>query len=195
MTVRRSLFLNFRHNSLSPKNEDRYQKIFNEIDRDKDGFIDKKEIAHGLKSKAQDTLYNEIKVPQIPPGQQNAAPSTNIPANFKDGIFIRYLWNRIHSVKLFVRKKMEAHEHKANQIIAERDSDGDGKITQNDFIDLMHENSKRTNQYFDMLDTNNDGLLTIEDIVTHPELRELNLTADEGIVFTTFIMLILLILT
>ena len=75
---------------MSPKNEDRYQKIYNEIDRDKDGFIDKNEIVNALKQASQDTTYNEIKVPNIEHDNNIQNRPANI-HNFKDGMFIRYI--------------------------------------------------------------------------------------------------------
>ena len=68
----------------------------------------------------------------------------------------------------------------AQEIIAESDSDGDGKITEADFIDLMHENQKRALQYFELLDTDSDGKITIHDIISHPDLSELSLSKEEG---------------
>ena len=70
----------------------------------------------------------------------------------------------------------------AQEIIAVSDKDGDGKITEADFVDLMHENQKRGNEYFDLLDTDADGILTIQDIITHPDLAELNLSKGEATV-------------
>ena len=77
----------------------------------------------------------------------------------------------------------------AQEIIAESDSDGDGKITEADFIDLMHENQKRVLEYFELLDTDADGKITIHDIISHPDLADLKLSKDEGIMsfyFFTF---------
>lgn len=44
----------------------------------------------------------------------------------------------------------------------------------------MHENSKVAAEYFNMLDTDSDGILTIQDIIHHPELTKLNLSTQEG---------------
>ena len=44
----------------------------------------------------------------------------------------------------------------------------------------MHENSKVAAEYFNMLDTDSDGILTIQDIIHHPELKKLNLSTQEG---------------
>ena len=77
-------------------------------------------------------------------------------------------------------KTRKALENQAQQIVSNVDSDGDGKITENEFIDLMHENSKVAAEYFNMLDTDSDGILTIQDIIDHPELTKLNLSTKEG---------------
>ena len=77
-------------------------------------------------------------------------------------------------------KTRKAREKQAQQIVSNVDSDGDGKITENEFIDLMHENSKIAAEYFNMLDTDSDGILTIQDIIHHPELTKLNLSTQEG---------------
>ena len=77
-------------------------------------------------------------------------------------------------------KTRKAREKQAQQIVSNVDSDGDGKITENEFIDLMHENSKVAAEYFNMLDTDSDGILTIQDIIHHPELTKLNLSTQEG---------------
>jgi len=44
-------------------------------------------------------------------------------------------------------KTRKAREKQAQQIVSNVDSDGDGKITENEFIDLMHENSKIAAEY------------------------------------------------
>ena len=75
----------------------------------------------------------------------------------------------------------------AQEIIAESDSDGDGKITEADFIDLMHENQKRVLEYFELLDTDADGKITIHDIISHPDLADLKLSKDEGIMSFSFL--------
>ena len=75
-------------------------------------------------------------------------------------------------------KTRKAREKQAQQIVSNVDSDGDGKITENEFIDLMHENSKIAAEYFNMLDTDSDGILTIQDIIHHPELTKLNLSTQ-----------------
>ena len=71
-------------------------------------------------------------------------------------------------------------ERQAQEIIAESDSDGDGKINVEDFIDLMHENQKRGLEFFEQLDTDSDGVLTIHDIISHPHLAEYKLSKEQG---------------
>ena len=90
---------------------------------------------------------------------------------------IESLW--LLSLSIF-SKTRKAREKQAQQILSNVDSDGDGKITENEFIDLMHENSKVAAEYFNMLDTDSDGILTIQDIIHHPELTKLNLSTQEG---------------
>jgi len=153
-----------RHNSLSPVNQDKYLDIFNKIDRDNDGLIDKREIINELETKPQDITYKDIKLIQPEPKE---SPIGHGGGSFKDGIFIR--------------KTRKAREKQAQQIVSNVDSDGDGKITENEFIDLMHENSKVAAEYFNMLDTDSDGILTIQDIIHHPELTKLDLSTQEAL--------------
>jgi len=149
-----------RHNSLSPTCQDRFERRFSEIDKNNDGLIDQREIQRELETRQQNIPYKEIRYATQPSNQ----PISN---GFKDGIFIR--------------KKSEAMARQAQEIIAESDSDGDGKITEADFIDLMHENQKRVLEYFELLDTDADGKITIHDIISHPDLADLKLSKDEAL--------------
>ena len=66
-------------------------------------------------------------------------------------------------------------EEKASEIIEEADISGDGSLTKQEFIGYMHENDKRARIIFNELDTDNDGVLKITDIINHEELKHLDL--------------------
>ena len=73
----------FRHNSLSPTCQDRFERRFSEIDKNNDGLIDQREIQRELETRQQNIPYKEIRYATQPSNQ----PISN---GFKDGIFIRY---------------------------------------------------------------------------------------------------------
>jgi len=88
-----------RHNSLSPVNQDKYQDIFNKIDRDNDGLIDKREIIKELETKPQDITYKDIKLIQP---EQKESPIGHGGGSFKDGIFIRYIFRCLNGSHNFL---------------------------------------------------------------------------------------------
>ena len=77
----------FRHNSLSPVCQDRFERRFSEIDKNNDGLIDQGEIQKELQSRQQTIPYKEIKINEPTVNNARIAPKNG----FKDGIFIRFL--------------------------------------------------------------------------------------------------------
>ena len=73
--------LYFRHNSLSPINQDRFERRFSEIDKNNDGLIDQREIQKELQASQTNIPYKEIR-------QINTVGSSS----FKDGMFIRLVF-------------------------------------------------------------------------------------------------------
>ena len=74
-----------------------------------------------------------------------------------------------------LRNSRQILEEKASEIIEEADISGDGSLTKQEFIGYMHENDKRARIIFNELDTDNDGVLKITDIINHEELKHLDL--------------------
>ena len=74
------IHLCFRHNSLSPINQDRFERRFSEIDKNNDGLIDQREIQKELQASQTNIPYKEIR-------QINTVGSSS----FKDGMFIRWV--------------------------------------------------------------------------------------------------------
>jgi len=79
--------------------------------------------------------------------------------------------------------QLQILEEKASEIIEEADISGDGSLTKQEFIGYMHENDKRARIIFNELDTDNDGVLKITDIINHEELKHLDLSEAQATAF------------
>lgn len=76
--------------------------------------------------------------------------------------------------------QLQIYEEKASEIIEEADISGDGSLTQHEFIGYMHKNDKRARSIFNELDSDNDGVLTITDIINHDDLKKLDLSEAQA---------------
>ncbi|CAG5105287.1 Oidioi.mRNA.OKI2018_I69.chr1.g1993.t1.cds [Oikopleura dioica] len=79
--------------------------------------------------------------------------------------------------------QLQILEEKASEIIEEADISGDGSLTKQEFIGYMHENDKRARIIFNELDSDNDGVLTITDIINHEDLKDLDLSEAQATAF------------